>query len=88
MNKIGKEIYILLNINFEELLQKENLCDSVFTPNTSALSPLTELKEVLRMVDDEEGGGTVVVLREPDGSRVLRQVHVYYYPAHLWNTVL
>lgn len=35
------------------------------------------------MVDDEEGGSTVVVLREADGGWVLWQVHIHYDPAHL-----
>lgn len=51
-----------------------------------ALSPLVELQcLILRVVDDEERSGAVVVLGESDRGRVVRQVHVDDDATHLHN---
>lgn len=48
------------------------------------LSPLVELQGlILRVVDDEERSGAVVVLGESDCGRVVRQVHVDDDATHL-----
>lgn len=38
---------------------------------------------VFRVVDNKEGSRAIMVLRESDGGRVLRQVDVYNNPTHL-----
>lgn len=43
-----------------------------------------ELKSLIfSVVDDEERGCAIMVVRKLDSGRVLRQIHVYYNPTHL-----